>query len=280
MFDADNWYAVAGARSLRASEVTPATVGGVEAAVWRDSQGGLKAYSNFCIHRGMRLSHGYVKDDHLVCRYHGWRYHKEGECDYIPALPETKPAAAHCLKQYKVGEAAGLVWLCVGEPEQGFEVLRESTADFGSTDYCRSVFIDLPPEQVLTQIRGALFMSPQEAEGENVKASAPKEVGLIEDAGQRQRYSCVWSVGDEVVEAEYVSRILAPGLVTLHSNMDDMGLILACQPISDNRTGIHLSLESSSISPIQRLHFARWATELRWCLEREADVGSLLMAQA
>ena len=275
MFEADNWYAVAGSDNLGPSAVMPATIKGTELALWRDSKMALRAYSNFCIHRGMRLSHGSVRDDHLVCRYHGWRYQEEGKCDYIPALPETKPAAAHCLKNYRVGESKGLIWVSIGEPEKTLGGLQEARADQGEAQFCRSIYVNGSPDRILGMLSGALFPPSGERAGSERGNFSVAAASVLEEAGPLRRYRCEWRRADALLSAEYVSRLLAPGLLVLHSNLDDLALILACQPLNDNKTGVHLSVEGKAISTVQRLQFARWATQLRYLLENDSSSSAL-----
>ena len=44
--------------------------------------------SNLCIHRGGSLSSGLVKNDCVVCPYHGWEYQNDGVCVKIPSYQE------------------------------------------------------------------------------------------------------------------------------------------------------------------------------------------------
>lgn len=43
-------------------------------------RGAIKAFKDLCIHRGAALSLGKVKDDCIVCPYHGWEYNVDGQC--------------------------------------------------------------------------------------------------------------------------------------------------------------------------------------------------------
>jgi hypothetical protein len=51
----------------------------------------VMAWQDLCIHRGARLSLGWVSIDKLVCQYHGWEYDVNGVCVRIPAHPDQKP---------------------------------------------------------------------------------------------------------------------------------------------------------------------------------------------
>lgn len=98
-------------RDLPPKRVMRAQVSGHDLAIWRDADGGLHAWNNRCPHRGMRLSHGFVRGDNLACLYHGWHYGKTGRCSYIPAHPDLDPPATIHVQDHKVSEADGVIWV-------------------------------------------------------------------------------------------------------------------------------------------------------------------------
>lgn len=75
------------------------------------------AFEDLCIHRGVRLSLGSVKEGNLTCAYHGWTYGPTGECIHVPSLPAGRriPSKART-KKYRTDERYGLVWVCLDEP--------------------------------------------------------------------------------------------------------------------------------------------------------------------
>ncbi|WP_436399224.1 Rieske 2Fe-2S domain-containing protein [Roseobacter sp. S98] len=101
--------AVGLSRDLAPGRVMRAEVQGQDLAVWRDENGGLHAWDNRCPHRGMRLSHGFVRDGHLACLYHGWHYRKDGVCAYIPAHPDLEPPETIGATVFSVTEGAGVI---------------------------------------------------------------------------------------------------------------------------------------------------------------------------
>ena len=104
-------YPVGLTRDLAENRVMRAHVGGVDMVVWRNSKGALAAWNNRCPHRGMRLSHGFVRGDRLACLYHGWHYAKNGQCAFMPAHPELDPPASIKVQTYALSEASGVIWV-------------------------------------------------------------------------------------------------------------------------------------------------------------------------
>jgi phenylpropionate dioxygenase-like ring-hydroxylating dioxygenase large terminal subunit len=80
--------------------------------VWRDSQGNPSAARDKCPHRGIKLSLGKIKDNHLQCPFHGFEYDLNGECKLIPANGKATPVPAYIrASAYPVKEANGFLYL-------------------------------------------------------------------------------------------------------------------------------------------------------------------------
>jgi phenylpropionate dioxygenase-like ring-hydroxylating dioxygenase large terminal subunit len=86
--------------------------------LWR-AAGEPVALHDLCIHRGTRLSLGWVENDNIVCRYHGWAYDCAGACTRIPSIPadRTIPRKAR-VARYRCVEKYGLIFVCLDEPRR------------------------------------------------------------------------------------------------------------------------------------------------------------------
>ena len=105
------WTAVCIAADLPAMVVMPSVCDGADIAVWRSASGQLAAWADRCPHRGMRLSHGFVRGEALNCIYHGWTYGADGGCTRIPAHPDLAPPATIRAVRFDCVQAGGLVWV-------------------------------------------------------------------------------------------------------------------------------------------------------------------------
>lgn len=124
---AQSWIPVCETKEL-SDKPLKAEVLGERIALFRASSG-VKALKDLCVHRGVALSLGAVKNDCLVCPYHGWEYGGDGRCVHIPQLPDNQaiPLKARvpaygCLEKY------GLIWVNLGNnrpPEPAFRYLDE-----------------------------------------------------------------------------------------------------------------------------------------------------------
>ena len=109
------WTAIGLSRDLEPGAATGVIVDGREWALWRGVSGRLRLWEDRCPHRGMRLSLGFVRDDHFGCLYHGWQYDESGQCTHIPAHPEMKPPAAIRIRGVPVTESGGVIWACFAD---------------------------------------------------------------------------------------------------------------------------------------------------------------------
>lgn len=128
---------IALSKDLPPKRVMRAMVGDQDLVVWRATSGHLSVWHNRCPHRGMRLSHGFVRGEALACLYHGWHYDKKGQCRYIPAHPELEPPATIRTETFTANERDGLIWVCVDHDETMPEVPKDLTPvrsmDFNAT---------------------------------------------------------------------------------------------------------------------------------------------------
>jgi nitrite reductase/ring-hydroxylating ferredoxin subunit len=105
------WIATGLSRDLPNGVVMAGRWRDTELAVWRSASGKLAAWKDRCPHRGMRLSHGFVRGETLACIYHGWVYGADGACLHIPAHPALTPPAAIRTEAFACVEQDGVLWL-------------------------------------------------------------------------------------------------------------------------------------------------------------------------
>ncbi len=154
------WHPVALGRDVPLGTSAGVVLHGQEIAVWRDVGGVVHAWQDRCPHRGMKLSFGFVRGDHIACLYHGWEYDAGGRCQRIPAHPDLVVPATICVPTYAATEASGLIWVSLeGVPGETPEVLDQATP-------VRSLFVDAPAGAVADLLRDAGNPLGAEAVGE------------------------------------------------------------------------------------------------------------------
>lgn len=113
----NEWHVVGFSTDFEPGKPYPVRLLGRDIMVWRDSKDQLHAWEDLCIHRGARLSFGSIKNDEVVCPYHGWRYNTEAQCTLIPSAPNEKPMAKAKAFPWSVEERYGFAWVCLGDPQ-------------------------------------------------------------------------------------------------------------------------------------------------------------------
>lgn len=84
--------------------------------LWRGADGAAHALDDLCIHRGTALSLGEVKDNEIMCPYHGWRYNAQGACTLIPQRRQDAIPAKARVASHRCAERYGLIWIALDEP--------------------------------------------------------------------------------------------------------------------------------------------------------------------
>jgi nitrite reductase/ring-hydroxylating ferredoxin subunit len=97
--------------------VIASACGPLEVAIWRSASGRVAAWNDRCPHRGMRLSHGFVRGEMLSCIYHGWRFDGAGRCRKIPAHPDLEPPETIRTQAIACLESQQVVWVAAQTPD-------------------------------------------------------------------------------------------------------------------------------------------------------------------
>jgi nitrite reductase/ring-hydroxylating ferredoxin subunit len=112
------WYPLLGAATVPRRKPRMIRMLGDELCVFRGAHG-VAAVSNYCPHRGTRLSGG---DCHyagtVTCPYHGFTYDERGEC--VAALPEgpaSRMPGKIRVRRYPTRTIKGIVFVWMGEGE-------------------------------------------------------------------------------------------------------------------------------------------------------------------
>ncbi|MDQ0189190.1 aromatic ring-hydroxylating dioxygenase subunit alpha [Alicyclobacillus cycloheptanicus] len=104
------WIVACASRELH-EQPLQVTILGEHVVLFRTAAG-VHAFRDVCVHRGATLSLGCVRDDQLVCPYHGWAYDGDGRCVHIPQLPSDQPIPTMArVQRYACIESFGFVWV-------------------------------------------------------------------------------------------------------------------------------------------------------------------------
>lgn len=148
------WYPVALSRDIAAGTSAGTRVLGEEFVVWRDSKGAVHAWEDRCPHRGMKMSFGFVRGDHIACLYHGWQYDTAGQCRHIPAHPDLEVPQTIKIPRFATVEAGGMIWGCFNGENSDAPPAPDLPAEVTPL---RSVFADCPAPLMVARIAKTPF---------------------------------------------------------------------------------------------------------------------------
>jgi nitrite reductase/ring-hydroxylating ferredoxin subunit len=92
---------------------------GEDLVLFRDGKGRVGLLGIRCAHRRASLEYGQVREDGLMCSYHGWRYDHQGRCIDMPLEPVDSPLKREIRHLwYPVLEWGGVVWTYMGPDKE------------------------------------------------------------------------------------------------------------------------------------------------------------------
>jgi len=126
------WQPVAVSAELKNGKAKPLRIMSEDLTLYRGESGKPYIVSDRCAHRLTLLHTGWVEQDCIRCKYHGWKYDGEGQCVEMPAEDATFVSKVKILS-YPVREYAGLVfaYLGTGAPPE-FPRKAELDRDYGA----------------------------------------------------------------------------------------------------------------------------------------------------
>lgn len=111
MFLRNCWYVAGWSRDI--ATLKPITILGEKIVLYRSSDGVVVALEDACPHRKLPLSKGTLKDDRIICGYHGLTFDDTGACVAAPTQGRIPTGAK--VRSYPAAERYGLVWLWMGD---------------------------------------------------------------------------------------------------------------------------------------------------------------------
>ncbi len=110
----NEWYVVAFADELGPA-LLPRTILDRTLVLYRTSDGTPVALDDRCVHRSFPLSSGTLRDDDVICGYHGMRYDATGTVIDVPS--QARCPRGLSVRSYPLYETGPLVWAWMGAPE-------------------------------------------------------------------------------------------------------------------------------------------------------------------
>jgi 5,5'-dehydrodivanillate O-demethylase len=110
------WQPVYRAEDLRPGWTKPLRIMSEDFTLYRGDDGTPHAVAFRCPHRGAQLSSGWVEDDCIRCRFHGWKFDGSGQCVEQPAENESFAEKVR-IRSYPTREYLNFIFVYFGEGE-------------------------------------------------------------------------------------------------------------------------------------------------------------------
>jgi phenylpropionate dioxygenase-like ring-hydroxylating dioxygenase large terminal subunit len=141
MYLRESWYVAAWSEAITRT-LTPVRMLGESIVLYRTAAGDIAALEDACPHRKLPLSMGALKDDRIVCGYHGLTFDRGGACVAAPTQ-ERIPTGAR-VRRYAAIERYGFVWLWMGDAATADESRLIDIPNYGDPAWGRTKGGDMP----------------------------------------------------------------------------------------------------------------------------------------
>lgn len=114
---------------------------GERIVLYRSGDGTIVALEDACPHRKLPLSKGRLKNDRIVCGYHGLTFDGTGACVAAPTQGRIPTAAR--VRRYPAVERYGYAWLWMGDPAKADPSLVLDIPNYGDPAWGRTAGGDM-----------------------------------------------------------------------------------------------------------------------------------------
>jgi phenylpropionate dioxygenase-like ring-hydroxylating dioxygenase large terminal subunit len=111
-----NWFVAARSDQLPVGALVRRLILGRPYVLFRGADGAPAALEDSCPHKNLPLSMGKLVGGQIQCRYHGWRFARDGRCTDVPCHAPDEKLPACRVPALRVVEQDGWVWLYPGVP--------------------------------------------------------------------------------------------------------------------------------------------------------------------
>ena len=122
------WYVVAFSKDI-GPELIGRTVVNTPLAIFRSQAGEAVVLDGRCPHRHFPLAKSCLKDDTIICGYHGFAFGTDGQCVDIPSQDHTPKA--YRVRKYPAVEHGLWLWVWVGDEDKADTSLLPDLEEVG-----------------------------------------------------------------------------------------------------------------------------------------------------
>ncbi|MEO0351263.1 MAG: aromatic ring-hydroxylating dioxygenase subunit alpha [Cyanobacteria bacterium P01_A01_bin.15] len=279
---AKGWYLAATSKEIPIETVKSFNICGQRIALFRGSDGQVRALDAHCPHMGTDLGIGSVEGNQVRCFFHHWAFDGAGRCQDIPCQGHIPPGAT--LQPYAIEEKYGFIWIYPDKtapvPVAEFDELRGQelavVADRSLTRHCHHHIcmingIDVQHLQTVHQLPVELALSLHQ-ENEHIDFTLS---GELLNTNWRER------LGRAVLGPRYAySMRYAHGCLGLLTMMKEVRwvpplyMLYAYRPLTSGETlvqPIYVTRKRPGIGGWVVTHLLLWLTRLSYYALRGED---------
>lgn len=104
------WYVIGEKDEIMINKPVKKTIWNNNYVIWKNRRGEYIALDDACPHKGASLSGGKIKNENVMCPYHGYEYNNEGVLKKVPGLC-YRPSSIYDATQYDIVERQGWVFM-------------------------------------------------------------------------------------------------------------------------------------------------------------------------
>ncbi len=124
----EKWYRVCKSNDLINKPLSK-NINGIPIVLFRGKEQKVGVLLDRCPHRNIQMSKGWVENENLVCRHHGWHFDTDGICKKVAQIKEDEENNERNAISFNSVEENGFIYVhCDASPKQ-FPQIKERPAE-------------------------------------------------------------------------------------------------------------------------------------------------------
>jgi phenylpropionate dioxygenase-like ring-hydroxylating dioxygenase large terminal subunit len=122
------WFRVCKSEDLKDKPVSK-KINGIPVVLFRGEEKKVGVLLDRCPHRNIQMSKGYIENETLVCRHHGWHFDTEGICVKVPQLKVQKEDKDRNAIRFNSLEKDGFIYVNCDASPKDFPQIKARPAE-------------------------------------------------------------------------------------------------------------------------------------------------------
>lgn len=127
----DKWFRVCKSETLKDKPLRK-NINGIPIVLFRGKENLVGALLDRCPHRNIQMSNGYIENDNLVCRFHGWHFDTGGICVKVAQLKNQTYDKDRNAVSFTTLEDDGLIYVKCNNTKEDFPQINKKPSEMKS----------------------------------------------------------------------------------------------------------------------------------------------------